>query len=239
MYHSIERSNLHKDRMGMAVPTDIFQMQMEYLKDNGFYVIRLLDLADKIRKDLPIPERSVAITFDDGYKSILTGAAPILKKQGFPATLFVNVHFIERRLPPDAYWRDWQTLSWDEVKELPACGISIGAHGMTHRRLSGLSYDDMSSEILRSRDIIRNNINRKVFEFSYPHGAFNKKAVEVLRNNDFTCACSSLHGINGRDADLFALKRTEITTFDNTSVKFEKKIFGCYDWLSMVRESHD
>lgn len=234
MYHSIENSNPHKDKMGLAVPPDVFRMQMEYLKENGFHVIGLSDFARRTRQKSPIPERSVAITFDDGYRSILTNALPILQKQGFAATLFINIYFVDRKLSRDAYWCDWQTLSWDEVRKLSGDGMAIGSHGMTHRRLSGLSYDEISSEILRSKEIIENNIRRAVNEFSYPQGSFNEEAMKILQANGFVCACSSLCGINGKEPDMFALKRTEITAFDDTPVKFGKKVFGCYDWLSIA-----
>lgn len=234
MYHSVENSDPHKDRMGLAVPPDVFRMQMEYLKENGFHVIGLNDFVQRVRQELPIPKRSVAITFDDGYRSILTNASPVLQRQGFAATLFVNIHFVERKLSRDAYWYDWQTLSWDEVRKLSENGMLIGSHGVTHRRLSELSCDEISSEITRSKEIIENNINKPVSEFSYPQGSFNKEAMEILQNNGFVCACSSLCGINEKESDMFALKRTEITAFDDTPVKFGKKVSGCYDWLSIA-----
>lgn len=234
MYHSVENSDSQTDRMGLAVSPDVFGMQMAYLKENGFHVIGLSDFAERMRRKLPIPERSVVITFDDGYRSILTNAFPVLKKHGFAATLFVNINFVERKLSRDSYWCDWQTLSWDEVRKLSGDGMSIGSHGMTHRRLSELSYDEILSEILRSKELIEHTINKSVGEFSYPQGSFNKDAMKILQNNGFVCACSSLCGINDNEPDIFALKRTEITAFDDTPVKFGKKVAGCYDWLSIA-----
>ena len=80
MYHSIENSDPKKDEMGLANPTDIFRMHMQYLKENEFHVIDLPDLVNRIKDNISIPDKSVVITFDDGFRSILTNALPLLKE---------------------------------------------------------------------------------------------------------------------------------------------------------------
>ena len=237
MYHSIEDINPGQDTMNLAVSPEIFYMHMKYLKDNGFYVMDLSELANRIKNGSGIPEKSIAITFDDGFKSILTHAFPVLQEFGFKATLFVNVYFIERKLPDGLYWRDWQTLDWGQVKDLHKWGLSIGSHAFTHRKLTTVDDMDLPKEIVQSKELIEKHIAREVSTFCYPHGAFNSTVREVVAANGYHSSCSSIEGVNNTDSDIFALRRTEILPLDDTAQKFEKKILGSSDWLRFVRNN--
>lgn len=237
MYHSIENANLAEDKMGLAVAPETFYMHMKYLKKNEFTIIALLELADRINNQLLLDEKSVVITFDDGYRSILTNALPILKEFGFSAALFVNIYFIERKWPKRLYCHDWETLSWDEVRKLYEEGMLIGSHAVSHKKLTEFNVKELKREIIASKELIEKNIQGKINTFSYPHGSFNEKVIEILKKSNYTCACSSIEGTNDSQSNLFALKRTEITSFDNTQYKFEKKMSGNYDWLRFVKSN--
>jgi len=82
-YHSIDDS-------GSVISTspDKFLSQMHYLRDKHFNVISLKNVVTNIRKKLPLPQRSIAITFDDGCKNVYNIAYPILRDYGFTATIF-------------------------------------------------------------------------------------------------------------------------------------------------------
>ena len=231
LYHSVGESDCRNDTMGLSVSEDVFYMQMKYLRDNKFFLMSLPELVDRIKNNVLFPDKSIAITFDDGYRSILTKAFPILKSFGFSATAFINVYFTEKRVAGDFYWERWDTLSWDEVAELHKDGLLIGSHALSHRRLGELSIKELEHEISISRDRIESRIKERIDAFSYPHGSFNKTVKDVLRRNKFTSSCASIQGCVSLKSDIFALRRTEITSFDNTSSKFQKKLLGCYDWL--------
>ena len=235
IYHAVENSNPAEDKMGLAVTPSAFHEQMAYLKENGFRVTDLSGLVQGVMQKIPIQEKSVVITFDDGYKSVLTNALPVLKEFGFPATVFINVHFIERKLQESGYWRNWKTLGWEEVKHLSREGISMGSHALTHQRLTRVNPGSLYDEIVRSREIIEEKINNRIDTFCYPHGAFNRKVIEILKDNNFHCACSGIPGTADMHSDIFALRRTEITAFDDTRLKFMKKLLGCYDWIRYAR----
>lgn len=235
LYHAIQECNFRTDKMGLAVPQDVFYMQMKYLKEEGFYVTGLSQLIDTIIYGRLIPEKSIAITFDDGYKSIFKNAFPILKEFNFSAALFINIFVIERRIPECFYWHAWDALSWEEIKALSSAGIAIGSHGYSHRGLDKLSEKELQYEISKSQDLIESRLGSKANTFSYPNGTFNRSVKNALKKNNFICSCSSIEGVNDAGSDIFALKRTEITAFDNTLYKFKKKISGCYDWLRFIR----
>ena len=141
---------------------------------------------------------------------------------------------MERKLSKHLYWHEWQTLNWDEIKRLYEEGILIGSHAVTHQKLTELNEEELKNEIAGSKELIEKKIYSKINTFSYPHGAFNENVKEALKNSDYLCSCSSFEGINNNHSDLFALKRTEITAYDDTPLKFEKKILGCYGWLGKI-----
>ena len=92
MYHSIaiEAGN------NLRIPPDDFDKQMAWLHDNGWKPVALDELYAWIEKGEPFPEKTVAITLDDGYIDNYTSAFPILKKYGFAATIFMITDFIGR-----------------------------------------------------------------------------------------------------------------------------------------------
>jgi len=234
MYHAVQQSDPSVDTMGLAVSPQVFSAHMGYLKDNGFDVIGLMDLVRMVQDRVSIPDKSIVITFDDGYRSVLENALPVLHRYHFTATVFVTISCIENKLPHGSYWRDWPALTWDEVSVLRREGIAIGSHAVTHTMLTRLSPDEAMREIKDSKEIIQNNLKEEVRSLSYPHGAFNKMVIDAVKKAGYRCACSSVHGTNGKDSDVFRLRRTEITAFDTARNKFEAKLSGSHDWLGLV-----
>ena len=114
MYHSI---NPHSDPCvaRLIVSPQCFQRQMRFLKDNRYNVVTLKTLAELIKNKKKIPPRTLAITFDDGYKDNYTYAFPILKGYSLPATIFLILNEIGR--PQN------DRLSWGEIKTMRDSGI--------------------------------------------------------------------------------------------------------------------
>src|SRR5215813_10009273 len=78
----------------MVLSPKVFAQQMEYLQQNGYRVLRLSELASFLRGKRQLPAKAVVLTIDDGYNSMYFHAYPILKRYGFPATIFVYTDFI-------------------------------------------------------------------------------------------------------------------------------------------------
>lgn len=117
-------------RLGLAVST--FRRQMRYLKAHGYRTVSLDDLIEFTRLRRQLPRRSVALTFDDGYKSFLRYAYPILRELGFTATLFVYTDYVG--LGRNA-------LDWDDLRRLADEGFGLGAHDdELIRRVSAEGY---------------------------------------------------------------------------------------------------
>jgi len=91
MYHSIVNGKGNSN----CLPIETFEEQMKYLKDNGYHTISLTDLYKYFMRAEPIPEKSVVLTFDDGYENNYSIMFPIIKKYKFKATIFVITSHID------------------------------------------------------------------------------------------------------------------------------------------------
>ncbi|MBD3843814.1 MAG: polysaccharide deacetylase family protein, partial [Campylobacterales bacterium] len=164
MYHMIREHIDGKKFNSLRVFPDMFEKQIKYLSENGWHSFTMREAIANRDK---LPEKSVVITFDDGYRDNLTNAFPILKKYNFKATIY---------LVNDRHDRDWSgyrkiknegaglkdepKLSDDDVRELIKSGlIEIGAHTVTHANLSTLGNNDSYNEICKSKELIEKEFN--------------------------------------------------------------------------------
>ena len=227
LYHAIDEST-PEDRLGLRVSPAAFREQMAWLKEEGFRVVPLGTVGSGTGSD-----RTVAITFDDGYASQLTAAA-ILEGFGFPATFFVVPDFLDGRAGGGGYWERWGYFDWGALQRLAACGFEIGAHSASHVRLTRCrTVRELEEETLGAKRRLEAAIQREVTSFSYPHSAFNERVVEAVRRVGYRLACTSLYGVNSAPGSwLFALRRTEIAGSDRLS-DFAMKLSGRYDWFHL------
>lgn len=179
-YHNFSNSK----KTLMVTRKDHFEQQMKYLKDNGYTVISLNDFFDFLDYRKQIPEKSVVITIDDGWRSVYDIAYPILKKYHYPATLFVYTDLITGSR---------KTLSWQQIAEMAQGGLDIQCHTKTHRDLNKAEDHetlqkyarDINKEITASARIIKEKINKKVKYFAYPYGDTNRLVIAFLKKNGY------------------------------------------------------
>ena len=129
LFHQFTASNVHApSKMQWTMNVDVFAAEMKYIHDNGYHVIPMSDLLKFLKHEIGLPPNSVVITIDDGYKSAIVHAAPILKKYGYPWTYFVYPQFITVNEGAGA-------ASWNDLLALQADGVDIESHSMTHPQL--------------------------------------------------------------------------------------------------------
>jgi len=128
-----------KNKTGeLTVAQAAFEEQMRFLKENGYRVITLDQLLDFLDFKCQLPEKSVVITFDDGWRSLYDFAFPILKDYGFPATLFIYTDFMGGR----------KALSWEQISILSKNGFDIQCKTKTHRNMAKLKKGESFKEYL-------------------------------------------------------------------------------------------
>ncbi|MDP4177080.1 MAG: Ig-like domain-containing protein, partial [Bacillota bacterium] len=133
MYHYIEDYNDKDEYKELKVSKEKFKKQLQYLKDNGYSTLTLNEIYDFIVNHKCIPEKSVALTFDDGYNDNYTNAFPLIKEYGYKATVFVVTNWIDKEGLP--------YISSEHLKEMDTAGMDIESHTLNHDHLPTLSYD--------------------------------------------------------------------------------------------------
>jgi hypothetical protein len=123
VYHQIAEKSTNR----MTVSRESFEAQMRLLKEQGYRVVTLDQLLEFLEFRGQLPEKAVAITIDDGWRSMYDIAFPILKKYGYPATLFVYTKLVTGGA---------KALSWDQIREMAAQGLDVQCHTLTHRNLA-------------------------------------------------------------------------------------------------------
>jgi peptidoglycan/xylan/chitin deacetylase (PgdA/CDA1 family) len=170
-YHNLGPES--KGRLVLAAAK--FQEQMRYLKDKGYRVIALREFVEWTKLGRQLPQRSVVLTFDDGYKSFKQYAYPILKDLGFTATLFVYTDFVGGGR---------NALSWQDLRELQAEGFEIEGHSKTHgdlRRAAGEAEAQharrLQAELAQPQDLFEKNLGRKSAIIAYPYGSWDESVL--------------------------------------------------------------
>ena len=167
-YHNLAEAA--KGRLVLAASK--FEEQMRYLKANGYRVVSLRELVEFSQLGRQLPQRSVVLTFDDGYKSFKQYAYPILKELGFTATLFVYTDYVGAGR---------NALSWSDLRDLQTEGFDVQAHSKTHsdlRRAPGEGEAQharrMQAELAQPQDLFEKNLGRRSSVIAFPYGAWDE-----------------------------------------------------------------
>ena len=194
----------------MIISPASFAAQLDWLARNHFQVLRLADLAGFLAGHKPLPPRSVVITIDDGYESVYRHAYPLLKKYGFPATLFVYTDFIGAG----------DAISWAQMQEMSRSGlVDVQSHSKSHRNLiergaqeSEARYrQNIDIEMRQPRELIAKRLDgRALRHIAYPYGDANVPVLEAATRAGFELGVTVIPGGNAFFAQPMMLRRTMI-----------------------------
>lgn len=205
MYHSIGGNQAF-----FTVTKEDFIRQLEFLKKHNYKVIFLSQLVEKLTKREKLADKTVVLTFDDGYGDNFTNAWPLLEKNNFPATIFLPTDYIGR---PFNNSKDipLQVLSAGQIKEMVDSGlIEFGSHTRTHSRLEEISGRDFVGEAWISKAAIEKLTGKNCRLFAYPRGYFKEEFFGILSGLGYDAACSIKEGLITEKGNLFSLKRNFI-----------------------------
>jgi peptidoglycan/xylan/chitin deacetylase (PgdA/CDA1 family) len=233
-YHSISENLFGKVHPYHQIntPAATFAMQMRWLRRAGYRTISLSELLDGFDSRQNLAKKFV-LTFDDGYQDFYTEAFPVIRQCGFTATVFLATDRI-RDTSTRVEGADY--LTWNEVRELHAAGVTFGSHSVTHADLRSLGPEQIEYELGYSKETIEQKIGASVDSFSYPFalpeedGDFIRYLADALENMGYSNGVSSTIGrAKPKDARFF-LPRLSVNAWDDVEL-LRAKVEGGYDWL--------
>ena len=225
MYHSVNSMIARNDPRGIfTVHPRLFNAHIKKLvEDSSLSVVSLAEGLVTNSSDM----RTIAITFDDGYKDNLYTVAPILVDHGIPFTVFVTSDFIQNENP--------EYLTPGELRELSKLpGVNIGVHGATHTPFTELDDSVLAKELSSGKKYLEDLTGKEISSIAYPHGRVDKRVRGAVKKAGYKLGASGFFGINTTSHDLFMLYRTCILGSDSVRV-FRQKLRGDWDWYRRLQ----
>ena len=189
-----------------------FARQMRWLAAR-FDMVSLAEAQQRIRSGNNC-RPSVSITFDDGYAENCRQALPLLIRERIPCTYFVASQYIfnGEPFPHDlALRKRYAPNSLDQLKELAAAGIEIGAHSRSHADLGKISDPTrLYDEVVAAGEELQAAIGRPVRYFAFPYGQhenLNPAVFQMAYEAGYEAVCSAYGGFNFPGDDAFHLQR--------------------------------
>ncbi|MEF9991804.1 MAG: polysaccharide deacetylase family protein [Peptostreptococcaceae bacterium] len=241
MYHHFE---LDKNKTNdMTVYKSDFEKQMKYLKENGYTTINTKDLEKFIKGEKNIPDKSVMITADDGYRSNYKVMYPILKKLNMKATIFIIGQSIDNSKNTQ---NQVPKLTWGDIGEMYKSGlIDIECHtynshvkgntpsgekGIFSSAIIGESEREyekrINEDIKKNINSIEANLNYKPKAFAYPYGEWSGTSENILKQNGIKLTFLAFGGKENNVKDSCLLKRIGIPgsyTVDDLKKELQKQ----------------
>ena len=214
MYHMVSQHRPGAKFNKLRVPPAQFERQVAYLAQNGWTFAHVSELKNAL------PDKTVVLTFDDGYRDNLEYAHPILARYKAKATLY---------LVEDRFDRDWSTakkahhnsgelmqepkLTDTEVETMLASGVwELGAHTLTHANLPVTAPEQRADEVIQGRTVLQQKFNQSIPSFAYPFGIYDAEDVRLAEQAGYDFAVTTKEGIDSLPyAKPLELKRIKVS----------------------------
>jgi len=174
---------------GMTITTPVFEAQMKYLHDNGYTVIPLRQLVDYYRGKAPAPKpKSVVICEDDAHKSVYSDMLPIIRRYGYPVTVFVY---------PSAVSNATYAMTWEQLHELKKTGlVDIQSHTYWHpnfkkerKKMSGPALDQLvMTQLRKSKARLETELGGHVDMLAWPFGLYDDYLLGKAAESGYTAS---------------------------------------------------
>jgi peptidoglycan/xylan/chitin deacetylase (PgdA/CDA1 family) len=224
LYHQIGLTPSDESNLNCFCKATEFYNQMEFLSESNEYeVISLASAIELISSSKCIDRNYVVLTFDDGCESFYNIAYPIIKSFGFTVTIYPITGFLgQNAIINSKVYNHLKVMSEEMIKELGENGVDFGAHTLNHFKLTEISDYEAEYQIINSKYNLENILGKKIQSFSYPHGIYNEKIIEIVKHAGFKNAvsCNSTYLTN--NSSLFEIPRKYITFYDDLDSFIQK-----------------
>jgi peptidoglycan/xylan/chitin deacetylase (PgdA/CDA1 family) len=217
MYHHIS-SDCNGSKLVYVSPQS-FKKQMDFIARHRYKIMPLEDIVEALSKDKRLPRKTIAITFDDGAEDIYKNAFPVLKRYGFPATIFMISGYIGTQ----------NYLSLKQLKEMQEYGIDIESHTQHHPYLPKATDQQIIREIFYSKRDLEKKLGSKVALFCYPAGGRNPRIIELVKEAGYRGAFVSNKAKPISKLRLFEIRRIKMSEDSGNPFIMWAKLSGFYN----------
>ncbi|MBI3753106.1 MAG: polysaccharide deacetylase family protein [Deltaproteobacteria bacterium] len=229
MYHHVSP---HKGDM-VSVTPDVFEAQMRFLKEAGYRTLSADEVVGYILSDVEIKEKTVALTFDDGYLDNYVHAFPVLKEYNIKATIFIVTDWVEEasnivrsqesgvrsnETPTPSHREgkeliatsqaDKVILNWDRIREMEGSGlVEFYSHTMSHKKCAELSDEELIRELEGSKKVMEQKLNKPRPYLCWPKGSYTPESVKAAKDAGYTALFTTKRGVVKKGSDRFCIER--------------------------------
>ena len=219
VYHHVDATT----PASTSVTPERFANHLNLLAADGYRVVPLADVVEALRFGKALPDRAVVLTFDDAWRSVYTDAFPMLRRRGWPFTVFVSTDAVDGR--------HGSAMSWGQLREIEAGGGTIGNHSRTHdhlvRRRDGETREQwrrrVGDDILWARRRLEAELSTPLEVFAYPYGEFTAE-LEALARELGLAAVGQQSGPVGAGTDPVRIPRFPVATGHDDRASLAQKL---------------
>jgi peptidoglycan/xylan/chitin deacetylase (PgdA/CDA1 family) len=189
LYHDIDGKG------PFAVSSAMLRSHFEYFRDSNITVLPLSSLLERMNNPRPYTGRTIIITFDDGYKSMLTKLLPLVDEFHYPVTLFVYTDNVRDKAE--------KIITWDDLKLLQSHGVDIQSHTISHADLPKLdeaetaqSKAQLFRELYYSRLILEKRLGKPVDFLAFPYGRYSNQVIRYAMDAGYSRVFTTDYGSN-------------------------------------------
>ncbi len=202
--------------------------QFEYFKHNGYEVVSIEKIIERLKNKQEVPSNWVALTIDDAYKSFYDNGLEIFKQYNYPFSLFIYVEATNKK------YGDYMT--WEQIKEASKYG-TLGLHSYSHPRLQNLTKEEILKDTQKSYDIFVKKTGIKPTVYAYPYGEYSDRVLQVLKEdfkiegkNSFEAILNQNTGSVNSKTDRYDIPRVALVGKANLEHKLRYKTFDV-QWI--------
>ena len=181
------------------ITLDQFEAHIKELQSGKYTVLPIPEIIRRQQNGEDLPDRTVGISIDDAYTTAHAEAWPRLRDAGIPFTLFVSTGSIDQRQE--------DIMSWDNLREMVAAGVTIGAHTVSHLHMPDYSPERLKQEIDTSNKRLIEELGSAPTIFAYPYGEASREAISIVQDAGYIAAFGQHSGAFDAKDDRFFLPR--------------------------------
>lgn len=239
MYHRIGEA-LYKWEQKYCISPDSFTAHMHALANIGYKACTANDFVDWLMGDIQLPDKSILITFDDGYLGVFEHGLPVLKALEWPAVMFLVSGLIgkmdswSQRENPSL--KTYPLMRIEEIQAMRTQGFSFHSHSRSHADLSRCGETELTDELRGSREDLERLLNEPIDYVAYPYGHYNDLVLGSVKKAGYKAAFSVQPGFNRPGVDPYRIRRIDVFGTDTPKRLLRKVALGTNDgsWQHML-----